>query len=199
MTVDAETATSSHYGSVGADEAGEDRGAVTSATADCGEPQLSVAEAPRRRRLTARRVALFVAASLGAAAMVLALASSGGTHDTGGALSEAEHAVMAQEAANELNALLGRGLHGPTEHGRAEAWDNARLAAEWWDDDHTKVSFPKTRNVSTPVCDVDFDRVSIYKYTLASTNATEDGDFIEEFFGCDFASGSFVGRARVPR
>ena len=190
MTVDAETATSSRYGSVGADEADEDRGAVTSATADCGEPQLSVAEAPRRRRLTAQRVALFVAAPLGAVAMVLALVSSGGARGASGALSEVEHAVMAQEAADELDALLGGGLHGPTEHGRAEAWDNARLAAEWWDDDHTKVSFPKVRNVSTPVCDVDFDRVSIYKYTLASTNATEDGDFIEEFFGCDQSEGT---------
>ena len=37
---------------------------------------------------------------------------------------------------------------------------------------------------SGATCDVPFDMVSVYKYTVASKNATEDGDFVESWLGC---------------
>ena len=84
---------------------------------------------------------------------------------------------------------LARSGRSPT-YGPVER-DHSALSAQWWDDDHTAVKYPSARNLSTPMCvGVDFDHVSIYKYTLASANATEDGLFVDEFLGCSQSEGT---------
>ena len=88
--------------------------------------------------------------------------------------------------------VLTVGAIGATQAGDAgdEATGLSSAAARTTGFEPANVKFPRQANHSLwnnskLYCDVPFDMVSLYKYTLASANASMDGTFVGEWLGCD--------------